>query len=186
MIFRIGHRKEFQRLRTRALSLPHTFPVNPQRKQKWHIKLGKIRAYTHKKIVNQTNGYRQVSFHGRLYTSYKLRFTLLTFIKYIILQKNWSCWYPIWKISISIVYNVGFSLLLGRICVNEDFYDLLAQVITFHIILKSVIFEKKTKREIATWKFFQARAEFTRTLPDKRAKLSLRRDTDRQGVKERN
>ena len=31
-----------------------------------------------------------------------------------------------------------------------DFYDLLAQVITFHIILKSVIFEKKTKREIAT------------------------------------
>ena len=39
---------------------------------------------------------------------------------------------------------------LGRICVNEDFYDLLAQVITFHIILKSVIFEKKTKREIAT------------------------------------
>ena len=46
---------------------------------------------------------------------------------------------------------------LGRICVNEDFYDLLAQVITFHIILKSVIFEKKTKREIATWKFFQAR-----------------------------
>ena len=72
------------------------------------------------------------------------------FFKYIILQKNWSCWYPIWKISISIVYNVGFSLLPGRICVNEDFYDLLAQVITFHIILKSVIFEKKTKREIAT------------------------------------
>ena len=31
-----------------------------------------------------------------------------------------------------------------------------------------------------------ARAEFTRTLPDKRAKLSLRRDTDWQGVKERN
>ena len=87
---------------------------------------------------------------------------------------------------ISIVSNIGFSLLLGRICVNEDFYDLLAQVITFHIILKSVIFEKKTKREIATWKFFQARAEFTRTLPDKRAKLSLRRDTDRHGVKERN
>ena len=52
--------------------------------------------------------------------------------------------------SISIIYNAGFSLLLGRICVNEDFYDLLAQVITFHIILKSVIFEKKTKREIAT------------------------------------
>ena len=75
---------------------------------------------------------------------------------------------------------------LGRICVNEDFYDLLAQVITFHIILKSVIFEKKTKREITTWKFIQARAEFTRTLLDKRAKLSLRRDTDRQGVKERN
>ena len=72
---------------------------------------------------------------------------------------------------------------LGRNCVNEDFYDFLAQVITFHIILKSVIFEKKTKREIATWKFFQARE---RTLPDKRAKLSLRRDTDRHGVKERN
>ena len=52
--------------------------------------------------------------------------------------------------SISIIYNAGFSLLLGRICVNEDFYDLLAQVITFHIILKSVIFEKKTKREIVT------------------------------------
>ena len=70
---------------------------------------------------------------------------LLTFIKYIILQKNLSCWYPIWKISTSVVYNVGFSLLLGRICVNEDFYDVLAQVITFHIFLKSDTFEKKTK-----------------------------------------
>ena len=80
------------------------------------------------------------------------------------------------------------------VCYLEEFVsmkisDLLAQVIIFHIILKSVIFKKETKREIATWKFFQARAEFTRTLPDKRAKrvkLSLRRDTDRQGVKERN
>ena len=36
--------------------------------------------------------------------------------------------------SISIINNAGFSLLLGRICVNEDFYDLLAQVTTFHIV----------------------------------------------------
>ena len=36
--------------------------------------------------------------------------------------------------SISIINNAGFSLLLGRICVNEDFYDLLAQVIIFHIV----------------------------------------------------
>ena len=90
------------------------------------------------------------------------------------------------EISISITNNAGFSLLLGRICVYEDLYDLLAQVITFHIVLKSDTFEKKTKWEITTWKFIQARAEFTRTLPDKRAKLSLRRDTDRYGVKERN
>ena len=53
----------------------------------------------------------------------------------------------------SIVYNIGFSLLLRRICVNEDFYDLLAQVITFHIFLKANMFEKKTKWEITTWKF---------------------------------
>ena len=111
------------------------------------IELGKNRVYTHKKIINQTNAYGQVSLHGPFHTSYKLRFTLLTFIKYIILQKNWSCWYPIWKISISIVYNVGFSLLPGRICVNEDFYDLLAQVITFYIFLKSDMFEKKTERQ---------------------------------------
>ena len=54
-----------------------------------HIELGKNRVYTHKKkkVINQTNGYGQVSFHGRFYTSYKLRFTLLIFIKYIILQK---------------------------------------------------------------------------------------------------
>ena len=141
---------------------------------------------TLKKIISQANGYGQVSFHGRFYTSYKLRFTLLTFIKYIILQKNWSCWYPIWKISISIVYNVGFSLLPGRICVNEDFYDLLAQVITFYIFLKSDMFEKKTEWQKTTWKFIQAHAEFMRTLPNKRAELSLGRDTHRQGVKERN
>ena len=142
--------------------------------------------HTLKKIISQANGYGQVSFHGRFYTSYKLRFTLLIFIKYIILQKNWSCWYPIWKISISIVYNIGFSLLPGRICVDEDFYDLLAQVITFHIVLKSDVFEKKTKWEITTWKFIQARAEFMRTLQNKRAELWLRTDEDRQGLKKRN
>ena len=47
--------------------------------------------------------------------------------------------------SISIIYNAGFSLLLGRICVNEDFYDLLAQVITCYTFLKSDMFEKKTE-----------------------------------------
>ena len=57
--------------------------------------------------------------------------------------------------------NVGFSLLLGRICVNEDFYDSLAQVMIFHIVLKSDMFEKKTKWEITTWKFIQVRAENT-------------------------
>ena len=76
-------------------------------------------------------------------TSYALPFSLL--LNILFYKKNWSCWYPIWKISISIVYNVGFSLLPGRICVNEDFYDLLAQVITFYIFLKSDMFEKKTK-----------------------------------------
>ena len=45
----------------------------------------------------------------------------------------------------SIVYNVDFSLLPGRIWVNEDFYDLLAQVITLYIFLKSNMFEKKTE-----------------------------------------
>ena len=117
-------------------------------------------------------------------TSYALPFSFLWNILFY--KKNLSCWYPILKISISIINNVGFSLQLGRICVNEDFCDLLAQVITFHIILKSDMFEKKTKWEITKWKFIQARAEFTRTLPDKRAKSSLRRDTDWQGVKERN
>ena len=48
---------------------------------------------------------------------------------------------------ISIVSNIGFSLLLGRICVNEDFYDLLAQVITFHIFLKSNLFYKENKKK---------------------------------------
>ena len=76
-------------------------------------------------------------------TSYALPFSLL--LNILFHKKNWSCWYPIWKISISIVYNIGFSLLPGRICVNEDFYDLLAQVITFYIFLKSDMFEKKTE-----------------------------------------
>ena len=90
-----------------------------------HIKLGKNRAYTHKKkIINQTNGYGQVSFHGRFtpLISYALPFSLN---KYIILPKNWSCWYPIW------------------------IYDLLAQVIIFHIVssyrLKPDMLEKKTQ-----------------------------------------
>ena len=117
-------------------------------------------------------------------TSYALPFSLL--LNILFYKKNLSCWYPIWKISISIKNNVGFSLLLGRICVNEDFYHLLAQIITFNIVLKSDMFEKKTKWEITTWKIIRARAEFTRTLLDRRAKLSLRRDTDRHGVKERN
>ena len=34
--------------------------------------------------------------------------------------------------------------------VNEYFYDLLAQVIPFDIVLKSDMFEKKTKWEITT------------------------------------
>ena len=106
------------------------FPFN---KLSWHFELATVKSFNNN------------SLHGPFHTSYKLRFTPLTFIKYIILQKNWSCWYPIWKISISIVYNVGFSLLPGRICVNEDFYDLLAQVITCYIFLKSDMFEKKTE-----------------------------------------
>ena len=76
-------------------------------------------------------------------TSYALPFSLL--LNILFYKKNLSCWYPIWKISISIKNNVGFSLLLGRICVNEDFYHLLAQIITFNIVLKSDMFEKKTK-----------------------------------------
>ena len=81
------------------------------------------------------------------YTSYKLRFTLLTYLKYIILQKNWVVGIQFEKYSYQFLENAGFSLLLGRICVNEDFYDLLAQVITFNIFLKSDMFEKKTKWE---------------------------------------
>ena len=88
-----------------------------------------------KKKIDQTSGYGQVGFHGRFYTSYKLRFTLPTFLKYIILQQNLSCWYPILKISISIIYNIGFGFLLERLCLNEDVYDLLAQIITFRHLL---------------------------------------------------
>ena len=44
------------------------------------------------------------------------------------------------------LYTISALVLLpGRICVNEDFYDLLAQVITFYIFLKSDMFEKKTE-----------------------------------------
>ena len=53
-MFRIGHSKEFQRLITRALAPPQTFPVNPQKKHKYlHIKLSKNRADTQKN--NQSN-----------------------------------------------------------------------------------------------------------------------------------
>ena len=103
LMFRIGHSKEFQRLITRALAPPQTFPVNPQRKQ--YVCTSNQVKTTHtlikKKIINQTNGYVQVSFHGRFtpLISYALPFSLY---KYIILQKNWSCWYPIW---IHIDYN---------------------------------------------------------------------------------
>ena len=50
-----------------------------------------------KRIINQTNGFGNVSFHGRIYTSYKPRFTLLTFIIDIILQKELSYWYSVSK-----------------------------------------------------------------------------------------
>ena len=43
--------------------------------------------------------------------------------------------------------NIHIDCILGRVCVNEDFYDLLAQVITFYIFLKSDMFEKKTERQ---------------------------------------
>ena len=56
---------------------------------------------------------------------------------------------------------------------------------TFHIFLESNMFKMKTKWEITTWKFIQARAEFLRTLLDKRAEFSPRTDADRQGVKEK-
>ena len=117
-------------------------------------------------------------------TSYALPFSLL--LNILFCKKIGVVGIQFEKISISIVYNIGFSLLPGRICVNEDFHDLLAQVITFYIFLKSDMFEKKKEWQKTTWKFIQAHAEFMRTLPNKRAELSLGRDTHRQGVKERN
>ena len=111
-----------------------------------HIKLGKSRAYTHKKkkSIKQTAMGKLVFIvvlHLLQATLYPFHLINIFFYKKIGVV-------GIQLGSISIINNAG--LLLGRICVNEDFYDLLAQVITFHIILKSVIFEKKTKREIAT------------------------------------
>ena len=72
--------RKIQRPTTLVLAPPGTFPVNPRKKYKHlHIKLGKNHAYTQKN--NQSNQWLwQVSFHSRLYASYKLRFTLLSFI----------------------------------------------------------------------------------------------------------
>ena len=60
-------------------------------------------------------------------------------------SKKLSCWYPSWKISISIVYNIGFSLLLKGLCVNEDFYDLSTHIVTFYLLIKKWHFWKENK-----------------------------------------
>ena len=97
LIFRIGHCKEFQRLITRALVPPQTFPVNPQKKHKYlHIKLSKNRADTQKN--NQSNKWLWAcQFSWSILHSYKPRFTLLTFIIDNIVQKKLSCWYSVSK-----------------------------------------------------------------------------------------
>ena len=43
------------------------------------------------------------------------------------------------------MYNIGFGLLLEGICVNEDFYDLSAHIVTFLYLLKKWHFWKENK-----------------------------------------
>lgn len=43
----------------------------------------------------------------------------------------------------SIVYNIDFGKLIERLRVNEDCHGVFAQIITFRIVLKSDMFEKK-------------------------------------------
>ena len=122
--------------------------------------------------------------------SYTLPFSrkssLPTFSKDIILQRYLSCWYPIWKTSISIVFNIDFGKLLERRRVNEDCYGVLAQIITFRIVLKSDMFENKANWEITKWKFIQAWAEIMRAFLHKKAEFSFRTVADWLGLKERN
>ena len=69
-------------------------------------------------------------------TSYALPFSLL--LNILFYKKKL-------ELLVSNLENIHIDCILGRICVNEDFYDLLAQVITFYIFLKSDMFEKKTE-----------------------------------------
>ena len=51
-----------------------------------------------------------------------------TFFIGIILLKKLNCRYLIKKIIISTIYSFGFFFFLKRLPVNEDFFDLLAQL----------------------------------------------------------
>ena len=76
-------------------------------------------------------------------TSYALPFSLL--LNILFYKKIGVVGIQFGKYSYRLYTISALVLLPRKICVNEDFYDLLAQVITFHIVLKSDVFEKKTK-----------------------------------------